>query len=105
MGSGTLRFKSTGQIDGSERSVIYKSGFNENVSSQQYFNDNSLFNAAKSYIKVVSNTSALHQVMLVRIIIKIFICQSPFLSVNSTTGLEHLEQLLIQEILIFTSHR
>ena len=91
MGSGTLRFKSTGQIDGSERSVIYKSGFNENVSSAATVLsiDNSLFNAAKSYIKVsVGNTSALHQVMLVRDNNQdIYLQQSPFLSVNSTTGL------------------
>ena len=91
MGSATYRFKSTGQIDGSERSVIYQSGFNENVSAAATILSisNNLFNAVKSYVKVsVGNTSALHQVMMIRDNNQdVYLQQSPFLSIGSTSGL------------------
>ena len=91
MGSGTYRFKSTGQQDGSERSVIYESGFNAEVSTTQTILsiDSTLFNAAKSYVKVsVGSSSALHQVMMVRDSNDdVYLQQSPFLSIGSTSGL------------------
>ena len=93
MGESMHRFKSFGQADGSERSVIYKSGFTTNttvsVASTILSIDNTLFNAVKSYVQVsVGNSSALHQIMMIRDNNQdIYLQQSPFLSANSTTGL------------------
>ena len=93
MGAGTYRFKSPGQADGSERSVIYQAGFTTDttvsVASSILTIDNSLFNAVKSYVQVsVGSSSAMHQVMMVRDNEQdVYLQQSGYLSANSTTGL------------------
>ena len=90
VGSGVYRFKLSGQLDGFERSAIYQSNYSSTVSSASTvisLNKND-FNAVKSLVEVsVGSTSALHQIMLVQDTNDIFVQQSPFLSVGSTTGI------------------
>jgi len=90
VGVGTYRFKLPGQIDKFERTAIYQSNYSSSVSaasttvvSLDKFN----FNAVKSLVKVsFGSTSALHQIMLVQDKTDVYVQQSPFLSVGSTTG-------------------
>ena len=90
-GSDVYRYKSIGQADGSERTVVYRSDFVDNVSAATtiFTLDGNLFDSCKSYIRVsIGDTSALHQVMMLQDVDDdIYLQQSPFLSVNSTTGL------------------
>ena len=90
-GIGTYRFKAMGQQDESERSVIYQSDFVDNVSTATTVVSlpNTLFNAAKSFVRVsMGNTSALHQIMTLKDVTEdIYLQQSPFLSIGSTTGI------------------
>jgi len=91
VGVGTYRFKLPGQIDEFERTAIYQSNYSTSVSaasttvvSLNKFN----FNAVKSLVKVgFGSTSSLHQIMLVQDKTNIYVQQSPFLSVGSTTGI------------------
>jgi len=91
VGVGTYRFKLPGQIDQFERTAIYQSNYSSSVSaasttilSLNKFN----FNAVKSLVEVsFGSTSALHQIMLVQDITNVYVQQSPFLSVGSTTGI------------------
>jgi len=91
VGGGTHRFLLTGQLAGNERGALYQSTHTSTVSaastsiiSLNKFN----FNAVKSLVEVsVGSTSALHQIMLVQDISNIYTQQSPFLSVNSVTGI------------------
>lgn len=89
-GTGTYRFISSGQIPGNERSAIYQSSYSSTVSSASTVIslNKSNFNAVKSLVKVSSGSiSALHQIMLVQDENNIYVQQSPFLSVGSTTGI------------------
>jgi hypothetical protein len=89
IGTGAYRFISPGQIPGNERSAVYQSTYSSTVSSASTIIslDKSNFNAVKSLVEVsVGSTSALHQVMLVQDQTNIYVQQSPFLSVGSTTG-------------------
>jgi len=90
VGTGTYRFKLPGQLSGYERTAIYQSNYTSTVSAAATSlislskND---FNAVKSLIQVsVGSTSALHQIMLVQDTNNVYIQQSPFLSIGSTTG-------------------
>ena len=91
VGVGTYRFKLSGQIDEFERSAIYKSNYSSSVSaaSTEVISLNKTdFNAIKSLIKVsVGSTSALHQIMVLQDTTNVYIQQSPFLSIGSTTGI------------------
>ena len=91
VGVGTYRFKLPGQIDGFERSAIYKSNYSSSVSaaSTEVISLNKTdFNAVKSLIKVsVGSTSALHQIMVVQDTTNAYIQQLPFLSIGSTSGI------------------
>ena len=90
IGTGAYRFLSPDQIPGNERGAVYQSNYSSTVSSASTiislnkFN----FNAIKSLVEVsVGSTSALHQIMLVQDETNIYVQQSPFLSVGSTTGI------------------
>jgi hypothetical protein len=90
VGTGEYRFISPGQIPGNERSAVYQSTYSSTVSSASTVIslDKSNFNAVKSLVEVsVGSTSALHQIMLVQDETNIYVQQSPFLSVGSTTGI------------------
>ena len=89
VGTGSYRFITPGQIPGNERSAVYQSTYSSTVSSASTIIslDKSNFNAVKSLVEVsVGSTSALHQIMLVQDQTNIYLQQSPFLSVGSTTG-------------------
>ena len=91
IGIGTHRYKNNFQTDGSERSIIYQSNFVDNVSTATTVVSvsNALFDSMKSYVRVsVGDTSALHQVLMIKDNQQnVYIQQSPFLSVGSTTGI------------------
>jgi len=91
VGNGTYRFKLLGQLDGYERTAIYKSNYSSTVSAASTevvsLNKND-FNAVKSLIKVsVGSTSALHQIMMVQDTTNSYVQQLPFLSIGSTNGI------------------
>ncbi len=90
VGVGTYRFKLPGQIGGFERTAIYQSNYSSSVSaaSTTVISLNKLdFNAVKSLVKVsFGSTSALHQIMMVQDTTNVYIQQSSFLSIGSTTG-------------------
>ena len=90
VGVGTYRFKKSGQIAGNERSAKYESHYKSNVSTSAdiiSLNKNN-FNALKSLIKVsFGSTISLHKVSLLQDTNNIFVEQSAFLSVGSTTGI------------------
>jgi hypothetical protein len=91
IGIGTYRFKLPGQLDGYERTAIYQSNYTTTVSAAStslISLSKTNFNAVKSLIKVsAGSTSALHQIMLVQDTNNVYIQQSPFLSIGSTTGI------------------
>ena len=86
-GIGTYRFKSSDQIDGQERSVIYDSGYYSTVGASSttiQTLDRSLFNASKSLVQVsIGSTKALHQIMLIDEETNAYTQQLPFLSVSN----------------------
>ena len=86
-GIGTYRFKSSDQIDGQERSIIYDSGYYSTVGASSITIqtlDTSLFNASKSLVQVsIGSTKALHQVMLIDEGTDAYTQQLPFLSVSN----------------------
>lgn len=91
VGIGTYRFKKTGQLAGNERTAKYESQYKSNVSTASTdiisLNKNN-FNALKSLIKVsFGSTISLHKVSLLQDTNNIFVEQSAFLSVGSTTGI------------------
>ena len=91
VGIGTYRFKLPGQLDGYERTAIYQSNYTSTVSAAStslISLDKYDFNAVKSLIQVsFGATSALHQIMLVQDTNNVYVQQSPFLSIGSTTGI------------------
>jgi len=91
VGVGTYRFKKSGQLAGNERSAKYESKYQSNVSTASTdiisLNKNN-FNAIKSLVKVsFGSTISLHKVSLLQDTNNIFVEQSAFLSVGSTTGI------------------
>ena len=90
VGVGTHRFILGGQIAGNERSAIYQSNYSSTVSlaSTIISLNKSNFNAIKSLVEVsVGSTIALHQVMMIHDNNDIYVQQSPFLSIGSTSGI------------------
>ena len=91
-GIGTYRFKSSDQLDGQERSIIYDSGYYSTVSASSttiQTLDRSLFNASKSLVQVsIGSTKALHQVMMVTDQTNVYTQQLPFLSVSNNDILD-----------------
>ena len=91
VGTGEHRFLLSGQGAGNERGALYQSNYSSTVSAAStsiISLDKVNFNAIKSLVKVsVGSTSAFHQIMLVQDGSNIYTQQSPFLSVNSTTGI------------------
>lgn len=89
VGVGTYRFKSPGQPDGSERTVVYSSEYsNVSTASTILSVDPYLIKSVKSTIRVsIGQTTALHQVMLISDNNKTHTLQYPFLSIGSTTGI------------------
>ena len=90
-GEGTYRFKLNTQNDGQERTSIYQSNFESTVAAAAttvFSLDKNLFNAVKSYVEVGMGVSkALHEVLTINDIASgIYVQQSPFLSVASTTA-------------------
>ena len=91
IGIGTYRFKQSGEISENERSAKYESKYQSKVSSASTtittLNKNN-FNTLKSLVKVsFGSTIALHQILLLQDTNNIFIEQSAFLSIGSTTGI------------------
>ena len=89
VGSGNYRFKSIGQLDGTEQTAIYSSSY-KNISGITTIIslDSATFSSFKSTIHLsIGSTSALHQVSLVHDTSNISTLQYPFLSVGSTTGI------------------
>ena len=89
IGSGNYRFKSIGQLDGTEQTAIYSSSY-KNISGITTIIslDSTLFSSFKSTIDVgIGTTSALHHVSLVHDTTNISILQYPFLSIGSTIGI------------------
>ena len=90
VGVGTYRFKSSEQLDGQERSVIYQSDFQSTVgvaSTTIHILDKTLFNASKSVVQVsVGSSKALHQVMMIFDETDVYTQQLPFLSVDTTNN-------------------
>ena len=88
-GIGTYRFKSTGQIDGSERTVRFESNY-ANVSAATTVATflQQEISSLKSIIRVSSgSTSALHQVLVAHNETDTHNTQYPFLSIGSTSGI------------------
>ena len=88
-GISTYRFKSAGQIDGSERTLRFESNF-ANVSAATTVSSflQEEISSFKSIVRVSSgSTSALHQVLVVNNETDTHITQYPFLSIGSTSGI------------------
>ena len=88
-GIGTYRFKSSGQIDGSERTVRFESNY-ANVSAATTVSTflQEEISSFKSIVRVSSgSTSALHQVLVAHNETDTHITQYPFLSIGSTSGI------------------
>jgi hypothetical protein len=91
VGTGTYRFKLSGQLDGFERTAIYTSNYSSSVSAASTtvvsLNKND-FNSVKSLVKVGSgSTSALHQIILVQDTNNIYVQQSPYISIGNESGI------------------
>jgi hypothetical protein len=88
-GIGTYRFKSTRQLDTSERTVILDSGVSTVSSSSTIFSYNTeLFSSIKSFVKVsIGNTSSLHQLMTIHDSNNSIIVEYPILMVGNTSGI------------------
>ena len=90
IGVGAHRFILPNQIVGNERSAIYQSTYSSTVSSASTIIslNKSNFNAIKSLVDVsVGSTNALHQIMMIHDNNNIYVQQSPFLSIGSTSGI------------------
>ena len=88
-GIGTYRFKSNGQIDGSERTVRFESNY-ANVSAATtvatFLQEE--ISSLKGIVRVSSgSTSALHQVLVTHNETDTHNTQYPFLSIGSTSGI------------------
>ena len=89
IGPGNYRFKTIGQLDGTEQTAIYSSSYTNISGITTIISlDSTLFSSFKSTIDVgIGTTSALHHVSLVHDTTNISTLQYPFLSVGSTTGI------------------
>ena len=88
-GIGTYRFLASGQEDGSERTQLVESKFDEQSGTSTIATLNkSLFSGLKATVHVGTATSeALHQVYVIHKDTEIFTNQSEFLSIGSTIGI------------------
>ena len=105
-GIGTYRFKSSGQIDGSERTVRFESNY-ANVSTATTVSSfiHEEVSSFKSIVRVSSgSTSALHQVIVVHDESDTFTTQYPFLSIGSTSGIGTFSSSLKGNNLNFNFH-
>ena len=87
-GTGVYRFAAANQPAGSERSLIYASNYNTGIGTTVvYSGGKNLFNTFMSVVEVsVGSTKALHQVTSLHDGTNVYVQQSPFLSVASTTA-------------------
>ena len=88
-GIGTYRFKQTGQIDGTERSIKLQSNYS-NVSSASTIVgfSTSEVTTSKNLIRVsYGSTSAIHQVLMMHNGQNTYNVQYPFVSIGSTSGI------------------
>ena len=85
-GTGTYRFLSSDQSPGTEKSLIYQSGFtttSSGLSTSILSFNKSNFNASRSIIEVTTGSvKSLHQVMMIFDNNDVFVQQSPFLSAS-----------------------
>jgi len=89
VGTGTYRFKTSSQPDGSERSVRFESNNSIASSSSTILSlDKTIVSSVKSLVRVsYGETTSIHQVMLVHDNIDVYTTQYPFLSIGSTCGM------------------
>ncbi len=105
-GISTYRFKSTGQIDNTEKTVRFESNY-ANVSTATTISTflHEEISSFKSIVRVSSgSTSALHQVLVVHNETDAHITQYPFLSIGSTSGIGTFSSTLIGNDLNFNFH-
>ena len=105
-GIGTYRFKSTGQIDGTEKTVRFESNY-VNVSAATTISSflHEEISSFKSIVRVSSgSTSALHQVLVVHNETDTHTTQYPFLSIGSTSGIGTFSSTLVGNDLNFNFH-
>ena len=105
-GIGTYRFKSTGQIDGSEKTVRFESNY-ANVSAATTISTflHEEISSFKSIVRVSSgSTSALHQVLVAHNETDTHTTQYPFLSIGSTSGIGTFSSTLVGNDLNFNFH-
>jgi hypothetical protein len=88
-GIGTYRFKETGQIDGTERSIKLESNYtNVSAASTIVGFSTSEITSAKNIIRVsYGSTSAIHQILMMHNDETTYSTQYPFLSIGSTSGI------------------
>ena len=89
IGIGTYRFKQSGQIDGTERSLKLESNYS-NVSSASTIVgfSTSQVTTSKNLIRVsYGSTSAIHQVLMMHDGQNTYNVQYPFISIGSTSGI------------------
>ena len=105
-GISTYRFKSTGQIDGTEKTVRFESNY-ANVSAATTISTflHEEISSLKSIVRVSSgSTSALHQVLVVHNETDSHITQYPFLSIGSTSGIGTFSSTLVGNDLNLNFH-
>ena len=105
-GIGTYRFKSTGQIDGTEKTVRFESNY-VNVSAATTISSflHEEISSFKSIVRVSSgSTSALHQVLVAHNETDTHTTQYPFLSIGSTSGIGTFSSTLVGNDLNFNFH-
>ena len=106
VGISTYRFKSTGQIDGTEKTVRFESNY-ANVSAATTISTflHEEISSLKSVVRVSSgSTSALHQVLVVHDETDSYITQYPFLSIGSTSGIGTFSSTLVGNDLNLNFH-
>ncbi len=90
-GTNPYRFRLSGQPVGNERSVIYQSSSStttSGLSTSVITLDKNNFDSIKSLVEVgIGTTKSIHQVLLVQDIDNIYVQQTGYLSVGSTTGI------------------
>ncbi len=105
-GISTYRFKSTGQIDGTEKTVRFESNY-VNVSAATTISTflHEEISSFKSIVRVSSgSTSALHQVLVAHNETDTHTTQYPFLSIGSTSGIGTFSSSLVGNDLNFNFH-
>ena len=87
----TYRFKSTGQLDNSERTTIYSGLSSSNIGISTVISLNSnLFNAIKSVVEVsIGSSKALHEVLSIHDGVDAYVQQSGSLSVSKDSNTEY----------------